>query len=93
MQEFHGNLLIGGLAIKNLDGVLDRQAEADHESWSGQFEVEPFQKDVLEIGRQYLLMLDDGQNHEVVITEIVPGEEGGHVMCQFVDSCSPGQPR
>ena len=67
MQKFHGDLLIGGLAIRHLEGTLVEGASAQQREWSGQFQLESSQEEVLEIGRQYLLMLDDGRNAEVMV--------------------------
>ena len=90
MQEFHGNLLIGGMALKNLDGLIDDDTPDERSDWSGRFTVDRCQRDVLELGRQYLLMLDDGRNREVELTDIVVESAGDAVVCQF-KACRPAR--
>ena len=93
MRSFHGNLLIGGLAVKNLDGMLEESANGDTPIWSGQFTVDPCQRDVLEVGRQYLLILDDGRNREVVLTDMNAEQEDRPVVCAFEDCCRLRTPK
>lgn len=83
MHEFQGDLLIGGLAIRNLHGTLSEAPAPAGQQWSGQFEVEPAQQEVLEVGRQYLLMLDDGRNAEVMVTEVHAEPHEQAVICDF----------
>jgi hypothetical protein len=92
MHAFRGDLLIGGLAVKNLDGILEEGSNDNPEPWAGQFQVDPCQQDVLETGRQYLLILDDGRNREVVLTDIHEGDEGS-VVCEFQDCVQMTKPR
>ena len=88
MHTFHGDLLIGGMAIKNLDGVLE-EGTCDHpEPWHGQFETSQQYSSALELGRQYLLILDDGRNREVMLTEIGEAPQEDSVICEFA-ACRP----
>ena len=83
MHEFHGDLLIGGFAIRSLHGELDEAPDDTSSEWSGHFEIEPSQKEVLEVGRQYLLMLDDGRNAEVVVTSVHNEPDQDALVCDF----------
>ena len=84
VHRFHGDLLIGGMAIRHLDGMLDTGPRESSKEWSGNFKLERAQEDAVEIGRQYLLLLDDGRNAEVMVTEVQgnPDEEDS-VICAF----------
>lgn len=93
MREFHGDLLIGGLAIRHLHGTLEEGDPASGKHWSGQFEIEPSQEEVLEIGRQYLLLLDDGSNAEVMVTSVHPEAQAQSVVCDFGPCTLPMQPK
>lgn len=90
MHEFHGDLLIGGLAIRHLHGEIE---EGRGKKWSGHFEIEPSQEEVVEIGRQYLLMLDDGRNAEVMVTSVHPEPKEQAVVCDFEPWQYPSQPK
>jgi hypothetical protein len=93
MREFHGDLLIGGLAIRHLHGRLEEGESTGDKRWSGQFEIEPSQEEVLEIGRQYLLMLEDGRNAEVMVTQVHPEPAEQAVVCEFEPWTCPPQPK
>ena len=93
MHEFHGDLLIGGLAIRHLHGTLEEGEQAGEKSWSGQFQIEPAQEEALEVGRQYLLLLDDGRNAEVMVTHVRPEPQEQSVLCEFGPWTCPPQPR
>ena len=93
MHSFHGDLLIGGLAIKNLDGEIDGdETSSQQAAWEGQFKVDPCQTEVLELGRQYLLILDDGRNREVMLTEIDEQADDA-VVCRFEACGVPRHPK
>jgi hypothetical protein len=92
MTEFHGDLLIGGLAVKDVDGMLASDSLEAAESWVGRFAIDPCQQEVLETGRQYLLILDDGRNREVMLTEIHADDEGS-VVCEFQDCLQTAKPK
>ena len=70
MSTFHGDLLLGGAALRDLDGKLELIPSDDTEHWTGEFSVDPDATSLLEIGRQYLLILDDGRAEKVVVTKI-----------------------
>lgn len=83
MHEFHGDLLVGGWAIRHLHGQLDEGDATDTRQWSGRFEIESSQEEALEVGRQYLLILDDGRNAEVVVTHVHAEPRKQAVFCDF----------
>lgn len=93
MQTFQGNLLIGGMALNNVEGMLCDDASGIPSHWSGQLRIDPCQHEVLEIDRQYLLMLDDGRNREVVLTDIQVESEEEPVVCVFEDWPSIRRPK
>jgi hypothetical protein len=71
MHPFHGDLLIGGDALRGLEGEL----EDEQEDWQGRFSWSPSRPVLLETMRSYLLMLDDGRAARVMLTKI--GQENG----------------
>ncbi len=94
MHAFHGDLLIGGTAIRNVNGLLDDQADVSDrngdEVWSGRFTIDRCQEEDLELGRQYLLLLEDGRNREVMLVDIRPPEtDEGELICEFADCRCP----
>jgi hypothetical protein len=76
-----------------VEGMLRDDESGTSSNWSGQLRIDPCQHEVLEIDRQYLLMLDDGRNREVVLTEIQVASEDGPVVCVFEDVPSPRRPK
>jgi len=80
MHPFHGNLLIGGMALKDLDGVIDEDAGEELPHWSGSFTLDRSQTPLLQIGRPYRLILDDGRAGQVVVSRI--GCHGDDAACQ-----------
>jgi hypothetical protein len=88
MSEFHGNLLIGGMRLKNLSGTLDEVEPSQGGGWRGELLIEPRQNEYLQPGRPYRLELDDGRAGTIAITRIgyVVGEP--HLQAAF-DGLSP----
>ena len=70
MSEFHGNLLIGGLRLKNLSGTLDEVETGRGGGWRGELFIEPRLNEHLQPGRPYRLELDDGRSGTIAITRI-----------------------
>lgn len=78
MASIHGNLLIGGMALRNLEAELrDDSQLTDSGDWLlvGRLHVDPQAEQQLQVGRKYRLQLDDGRAGPVVLEAIVPGEE------------------
>ncbi len=72
MVRFRGDLLLGGAAIRDLDGTMAG------ERWTGQFAVPRRSQSLLETGRPYLLLLDDGRSGQVMLTRV--NERPGDVV-------------
>lgn len=70
MSEFHGNLLIGGMTLKNLSGTLEEEKPAENALWRGEFSVDPQQSRLLESGRPYRLEFEDGRAGKIVILRV-----------------------
>src|SRR5579864_5048973 len=70
MLEFHGNLLIGGMALKNLVGTLEEEESSNRSKWHGELMIDPTQNEYLESGRPYRLEMDDGRAGKIVITRV-----------------------
>ena len=82
MRRFHGDLLMGGLAIREIDGVIDAEdIQPDHHD-EGHFEVDAEKQSVIELGRTYLLLIDKGESIKLVVKEL--GETSDHrLVVQF----------
>lgn len=80
MSEFHGNLLIGGMTLKNLSGDLNEHGPSPTAQWRGELIVDPRQNEFLQSGRPYRLELEDGRAGMIVITRVegVAGEANLH---------------
>lgn len=83
MRRFHGDLLIGGLSIRDVEGRLDDVPfDGDHHQ-EGSFEVEVENQSRLEMGRPYLLVLDDGDSVKLVVKEIDNTSDPARLIVQF----------
>ena len=83
MNRFHGDLLMGGVRLRELDGEIDEVVHGDDELWSGRFRVDRKQQSLFEIGRPYLLVLDDGRSGQVEVTNITGEEDREAVLIRF----------
>ena len=92
MSEFHGNLLIGGMTLKNLSGELDEHGPFPAAPWRGELIVDPRQSEFLQSGRPYRLELEDGRAGMIVITRIenVAGEANLHAEFDGLSALSSG---
>jgi hypothetical protein len=70
MRRFHGDLLMGGVSIRDIDGVLDDMTLDGSCQQEGSFEVEAQTASSLEVGRPYLLLMDGGDSVKLVMKEI-----------------------
>ena len=85
MADIHGQLLIGGLRLKDVEGTLDQEPEsAARCRWSGQLLIDAEQGEFLETERPYRLELDDGRAGQVIVArvEMVPGQARVKVLYQ-----------
>jgi hypothetical protein len=87
MAEIHGKLLIGGLALKDLDGILDDDTEDGSDGWRGRLMVDQSTGPLLEVGRDYRLELDDGRAGRVVVLGV--GELKGAKIRIEIEGRSP----
>ena len=77
MADIHGQLLIGGLRLKDVEGTLELEPDAESRShWSGQLLIDAEQGGLLETERPYRLELDDGRAGQVIVArgELLPGQ-------------------
>jgi hypothetical protein len=85
MSEFDGDLLIGGLRLKQLHGELDQDLPQDGSAdrlFAGRFRLHGEQQDLLEAGRRYRLHLADGRSGPVVVSRIRT-DQGEAVVVEF----------
>lgn len=83
MSEFHGNLLIGGMTLKNLSGELDEHGPSPTAPWRGELIVDPRQNEFLQSGRPYRLELEDGRAGMIVITRIEGAADDANLHAEF----------
>ena len=73
MQEFHGDLLIGGMRLKDVVGEVEGEMPCDEAkecSLSGHLHLPPDQLNQLELHREYRIELVNGQAAQVVLSRI-----------------------
>jgi hypothetical protein len=85
MQAFHGNLLLGGMALKGVDGMIDDEPDPEGHL-GGEFMVDPIHENSLEVGRPYLLLTDDGKEIRVVVTNLNTAARRNGLVVRF-DAC------
>jgi hypothetical protein len=81
-----GELLIGGLALRQLHGELDREEPALNSSaWLlyGKLRLSSQHGGQLELERQYLLRIDDGREGLVELTSLIPDDSEGDLLADF----------
>ena len=84
MEEFHGNLLVGGMALKNLCGVIDEAAAAGTQQvWYGRIALDRTSQGCVQIGRRCRLELNDGRAGQVVVSRIGNSEEHLKLLVEF----------
>lgn len=84
MRDCEGNLLIGGLTLKELHvELLGDQQEGNTSDWllSGRLTLAAQEQDLLEVGRRYRLQLPDGRSGAVVIASM--NRYGRSVVAEF----------
>jgi hypothetical protein len=73
----HGELLIGGMALRHLQGELEKEELAVNSSaWllAGKLRLSSQHGGQLELERQYLLRIDDGREGLVELTSLTSSE-------------------
>ena len=78
MHEFQGDLLIGGMRLKQVHGELEEERHTrGSKEWSlsGHLHLSPDQLKHLELNREYRIQLEDGRAAQVVILRIEPDHD------------------
>ena len=84
MQSFHGDLLLGGAAIREVQGLIEDDDHVSKPTLGGRFRVNANQESMLELNRTYLLMLDDGSSAKIVVTDVSYEDEADDtIVVQF----------
>jgi hypothetical protein len=84
MRDSEGNLLIGGLTLKQLHvELLEEHPDGAATEWllSGRLTLGPQEQDLLEVGRRYRLQLPDGRAGQVIIASM--NRYGHSVVAEF----------
>ena len=89
MSGFRGDLLLGGARLRALDGTLTEYPAGHEAVWAGEFRLTHDQADQVEVGRSYLLILDDGRGGKVELTDVGTDEDG----CARARFATPKRPR
>lgn len=79
-HHFHGELLLGGARLRELDGKIEGSSNDRDSGWSGEFRIDPASVYMVEIGRPYLLMLDDGRTGHVEVTKVTSVSKGQSIV-------------
>lgn len=83
MQPFLGDLLMGGMRLRDLCGLFVDVPAGDESIWSGHFLVDNAKRGLFELGRPYLLMLDDGRSGRVVVTNLDDATDDNALRVEF----------
>ncbi len=87
MRAFQdGKLLIGGMALRQLQGELEKAEPArGSTSWllAGKLRVSSRHSCQLELERQYLLQVDDGRQGIVELTSLTSDDSDGDLLADF----------
>jgi hypothetical protein len=80
----HGELLIGGMALRHLQGELEKEEPTRNSSaWllAGKLRLSSQHGGQLELERQYLLRIDDGREGLVELTSLKDSD--GDLLADF----------
>jgi len=86
MRAFQdGKLLIGGMALRQLQGELEKAEPAHGSTWllAGKLRVSSRHSCQLELERQYLLQVDDGRQGIVELTSLTSDDSDGDLLADF----------
>lgn len=88
MADLRGNLLIGGMTLKNVSGRF-KEEPAQGENWGGELLIDQDQARFLETERPYRLELEDGRAGKIVITRFqsMPSQQNLQVTFKGLSSC------
>jgi hypothetical protein len=88
MHEFQGDLLIGGMRLRQVHGELEEeQPKRGSREWklSGHLHLSPEQLQLIEVNREYRIQLDDGRAAQIVISHL-ESENGDELLADFKPS-------
>lgn len=91
MQEFHGNLSLGGLQLTHLHGELQSDEPVPNSQehlLAGKVAIPTSQKPQVEFGRRYRLEIEDGPAGPVVVSRIEEERED-ELILEFQPSAKP----
>ena len=82
MGEIRGQLLIGGMVLRNLEASLDPGAMDSEPGWTGSLLIDPPHHESLQLARPYRLELDDERAAQIEVSqfEFVPGQRRMRVL-------------
>lgn len=95
MNDFEGDLLIGGLTLRHLHGELEEEVHDEASpDWllAGKIVVGPDEQRLLQVGRRYRLQLADGRAGQVVISRLAEDTDD-HYVAEFQPQNTPNLPR
>ncbi len=78
-MEFHGDLLMGGVSIRGIDGRFDDDADGHQ---TGTFEVESHNRSLFDLDRTFLLLLDNGKSIKLKVGALEDNAHG-RLVVQF----------
>jgi hypothetical protein len=96
MNKFLGDLCIGGLRLKHLDGELELNEPLDHSAehlLGGRLSVPAEEKELLEVGRPYRLQIEEGPAGIVIVSRIEQTKDGDVVVEFEPLAAVAGKPR
>ena len=94
MQEFEGDLLIGGDRIKHIHVDLeDEQPQDGSREWvlTGHIHLTPEQSQLVETERPYRLQLADGRAGQVIVSRIAANGKPDDLLADFRPKQQDGQ--
>jgi hypothetical protein len=86
MQEFHGDLLIGGERLKHVPCELEAETPQPNSlDWAlaGHLHLPPEAAVLLETDRPYRLLLEDGRAGQVVVSRITADGKPDDLLVDF----------
>ena len=75
MQPFVGELLLGGIRLRDLVGLFMDVPTGHDAYWQGHFLVDRSNLSYFELGRPYMLLLNDGRSCRVMVTKFEIAEQ------------------
>ena len=83
-NRFFGDLLLGGIRLKQLECELHEVPNTEEELWTGRFRIPQGKAELFELDRPYLLELNDGRKGRVVVYAITQnGDSDSAKLAEF----------